>query len=90
MEEEPEEKESDKKEKKKEKKKQTKAQTETPIEERKKAYKCDVCYITNSEVGFDYLKYHLPLKHVPSVHPILLQRPSSEKQMFYLPLFSFQ
>ena len=40
--------------------------TETPIEERKKAYKCDVCYITNSEVGFDYLKDHLAM-HPDSV-----------------------
>lgn len=40
--------------------------TETSIEERKKAYKCDVCYITNSEVGFDYLKDHLAM-HSDSV-----------------------
>lgn len=40
--------------------------TETPIEERKKAYNSDVCYVTNSEVGFDYLKDHL------AMHPDLV------------------
>lgn len=40
--------------------------TETPTEERKKAYNSDVCYVTNSEVGFDYLKDHL------AMHPDLV------------------
>lgn len=30
-------------------------------EERKKAYACDVTYVTNSELGFDYLRDHLAL-----------------------------
>ena len=39
---------------------------DTPIEDKKKAYDCDVCYITNSEVGFDYLRDHL------AIHPDLV------------------
>lgn len=39
---------------------------DTPTEERKKAYNSDVCYVTNSEVGFDYLKDHLV------IHPDLV------------------
>lgn len=40
--------------------------TDTSIEDKKKAYACDVCYITNSEVGFDYLNDHL------AMHPDLV------------------
>jgi preprotein translocase subunit SecA len=29
------------------------------VEQRKKAYACDVVYVTNSELGFDYLRDHL-------------------------------
>lgn len=34
---------------------------DTPQEERKKAYNSDVCYITNTELGFDYLRDHMAL-----------------------------
>lgn len=33
----------------------------TSVEERKEAYQCDITYVTNSELGFDYLKDNLAL-----------------------------
>ena len=38
-------------------------------EERKKAYACDVVYVTNSELGFDYLRDHLALSPAQTVLP---------------------
>lgn len=38
-------------------------------EERKKAYACDVIYVTNSELGFDYLRDHLALSPEQTVLP---------------------
>jgi len=38
-------------------------------EERKKAYACDVTYVTNSELGFDYLRDHLALSPKETVLP---------------------
>ena len=38
-------------------------------EERKKAYACDVIYVTNSELGFDYLRDHLALSEDQTVLP---------------------
>lgn len=38
-------------------------------EERKKAYACDVIYVTNSELGFDYLRDHLALSPAQTVLP---------------------
>ena len=38
-------------------------------EERKKAYSCDVIYVTNSELGFDYLRDHLALSPAQTVLP---------------------
>lgn len=38
-------------------------------EERKKAYSCDVVYVTNSELGFDYLRDHLALGPAQTVLP---------------------
>ena len=38
---------------------------ETPREERKAAYGCDITYVTNSELGFDYLRDTMVLS--PSV-----------------------
>lgn len=32
---------------------------ESTVQERQKAYKCDITYVTNSELGFDYLKDHI-------------------------------
>lgn len=38
-------------------------------EQRKKAYECDVVYVTNSELGFDYLRDHLALSTAQTVLP---------------------
>lgn len=38
-------------------------------EERKRAYACDVVYVTNSELGFDYLRDHLALSPAQTVLP---------------------
>jgi preprotein translocase subunit SecA len=38
-------------------------------EERRKAYACDVVYVTNSELGFDYLRDHLALTPEQTVLP---------------------
>ena len=38
-------------------------------EERRKAYACDVVYVTNSELGFDYLRDHLALSPAQTVLP---------------------
>lgn len=38
-------------------------------EERRKAYDCDVVYVTNSELGFDYLRDHLALSPAQTVLP---------------------
>ena len=38
-------------------------------EERKAAYACDVVYVTNSELGFDYLRDHLALSPAQTVLP---------------------
>jgi preprotein translocase subunit SecA len=38
-------------------------------EQRKKAYACDVVYVTNSELGFDYLRDHLALSPAQTVLP---------------------
>lgn len=33
----------------------------TPFEERKKAYECDITYVTNSELAFDYLRDNMAI-----------------------------
>jgi preprotein translocase subunit SecA len=38
-------------------------------EQRRKAYACDVVYVTNSELGFDYLRDHLALSPQQTVLP---------------------
>jgi preprotein translocase subunit SecA len=38
-------------------------------EERRKAYACDVVYVTNSELGFDYLRDHLAVSPGQTVLP---------------------
>ncbi|GKY98462.1 hypothetical protein MPSEU_000803500 [Mayamaea pseudoterrestris] len=38
-------------------------------EQRQKAYACDVVYVTNSELGFDYLRDHLALSPEQTVLP---------------------
>jgi preprotein translocase subunit SecA len=38
-------------------------------EQRREAYKCDVVYVTNSELGFDYLRDHLALAPDQTVLP---------------------
>lgn len=38
-------------------------------EQRRKAYACDVVYVTNSELGFDYLRDHLALSPEQTVLP---------------------
>ena len=38
-------------------------------EERRKAYACDVVYVTNSELGFDYLRDHLAVSPAQTVLP---------------------
>ena len=38
-------------------------------EQRKKAYSCDIVYVTNSELGFDYLRDHLALSPAQTVLP---------------------
>eukprot|EP00566_Odontella_aurita_P003144 CAMPEP_0113563172 /NCGR_PEP_ID=MMETSP0015_2-20120614/20921_1 /TAXON_ID=2838 /ORGANISM="Odontella" /LENGTH=1025 /DNA_ID=CAMNT_0000465123 /DNA_START=145 /DNA_END=3223 /DNA_ORIENTATION=+ /assembly_acc=CAM_ASM_000160 len=38
-------------------------------EERREAYSCDVVYVTNSELGFDYLRDHLALSPGQTVLP---------------------
>jgi preprotein translocase subunit SecA len=38
-------------------------------EERRKAYACDVVYVTNAELGFDYLRDHLALSPLQTVLP---------------------
>jgi preprotein translocase subunit SecA len=38
-------------------------------EQRRKAYACDVVYVTNSELGFDYLRDHLALTPEQTVLP---------------------
>lgn len=44
-------------------------QSDMKEEERKKAYACDVVYVTNSELGFDYLRDHLALSPAQTVLP---------------------
>ena len=39
------------------------------VEQRRAAYACDVVYVTNSELGFDYLRDHLALKPEETVLP---------------------
>lgn len=46
-------------------------------EARKKAYECDIVYVTNSELGFDYLRDHLALSPKGTVLP-----PSAEEGEF--------
>lgn len=38
-------------------------------EQRRKAYACDIVYVTNSELGFDYLRDHLALSPAQTVLP---------------------
>jgi len=38
-------------------------------EERRKAYSCDIVYVTNSEIGFDFLRDHLALTPEQTVLP---------------------
>lgn len=38
-------------------------------DQRRKAYACDVVYVTNSELGFDYLRDHLALSPAQTVLP---------------------
>ena len=40
-------------------------------EERRRAYACDVVYVTNAELGFDYLRDHLALSPAQTVLPPL-------------------
>jgi preprotein translocase subunit SecA len=40
-------------------------------EERRSAYSCDVVYVTNAELGFDYLRDHLALSPAQTVLPPL-------------------
>lgn len=40
-------------------------------DERRKAYACDVVYVTNAELGFDYLRDHLALSPAQTVLPPL-------------------
>jgi preprotein translocase subunit SecA len=44
-------------------------QSDMNEEQRKKAYACDVVYVTNSELGFDYLRDHLALSPAQTVLP---------------------
>lgn len=44
-------------------------QADMTEEQRKKAYACDVVYVTNSELGFDYLRDHLALSPAQTVLP---------------------
>lgn len=40
-------------------------QADLKPEQRKAAYLCDVTYVTNSELGFDYLRDNLAVVSVP-------------------------
>ena len=44
-------------------------QSDMDEEQRKKAYACDVVYVTNSELGFDYLRDHLAVSPAATVLP---------------------
>lgn len=44
-------------------------QSDMNEEQRKKAYACDIVYVTNSELGFDYLRDHLALSPAQTVLP---------------------
>ena len=44
-------------------------QSDMTEEQRKKAYACDIVYVTNSELGFDYLRDHLALSPAQTVLP---------------------
>lgn len=44
-------------------------QSDMNEEQRKKAYECDIVYVTNSELGFDYLRDHLALSPGQTVLP---------------------
>ena len=44
-------------------------QSDMNEEQRKAAYACDVVYVTNSELGFDYLRDHLALSPAQTVLP---------------------
>lgn len=44
-------------------------QSDMNEEQRKAAYKCDVVYVTNSELGFDYLRDHLAVSPAQTVLP---------------------
>ena len=44
-------------------------QSDMKEDARRKAYECDVVYVTNSELGFDYLRDHLALSPAQTVLP---------------------
>ncbi|KAL7563001.1 hypothetical protein ACA910_013526 [Epithemia clementina (nom. ined.)] len=44
-------------------------QSSSTTEERRKAYACDIVYVTNAELGFDYLRDHLALTPDQTVLP---------------------
>jgi preprotein translocase subunit SecA len=44
-------------------------QSDMKEERRRKAYSCDIVYVTNSELGFDYLRDHLALSPAQTVLP---------------------
>lgn len=44
-------------------------QSNMKSEQRRKAYSCDVVYVTNAELGFDYLRDHLALSSEQTVLP---------------------
>eukprot|EP00979_Chaetoceros_neogracilis_P009871 scaffold2269_cov218-Chaetoceros_neogracile.AAC.15 len=44
-------------------------QSDMTEEQRKKAYACDIVYVTNSELGFDYLRDNLALSPAQTVLP---------------------
>ena len=45
-------------------------QSSSTTEERRKAYGCDIVYVTNAELGFDYLRDHLALTPEQTVLPV--------------------
>jgi preprotein translocase subunit SecA len=49
-------------------------------EERRKAYACNVVYVTNSELGFDYLRDHLAVSPGQTVLPVSRSSGSSKGQ----------
>ena len=47
-------------------------------DERRAAYRCDVVYGTNKELGFDYLRYMLKIEDIGSYYLVTARTPARQ------------